>query len=179
MDVTKRNPPLSHDKKHMETISRMSSWLGRAVLLVATIIFTLISIRFFSDPVGAAASAHIITGTPTAVTMIRVGFGGFPLAIAIINVVCLVSAKRLLTGLYFLTIMIGVITFVRIWGAVADGATPETLKVLRPEIVLLALSMLSIALEYRTRRWLHSQPGQFPRAHGEPARAHGEPASRG
>jgi len=138
----------------MDTISRIGLWQGRIVLTAATVIFTLISLRYLIDPVGVANEFKISLGTATAITNLRVAFGAFPLGFAIIVFSCVISTKRLLRGLFFFGTIIGVVTAVRIYGVLTDGATPESLKVLRPEIVMLMLSIVGILLEMRRRRLL-------------------------
>jgi hypothetical protein len=138
----------------MDTISRIGLWQGRVVLLAATVIFTLIGLRYLINPVEAANEFKISLGTATAITNMRVGFGAFPLGFAIIVSSCLISTRRLLRGLFFVGTIIAVTTAVRIFGAVVDGTTHETLKVLRPEIVMSVLSVVGIILELRRRRLL-------------------------
>ena len=138
----------------MDTISRIGLWQGRVVLLAATVIFTLISLRYLINPVAAANEFKISLGTSTAITNIRVGFGAFPLGFAIIVFSCLISTRRLLSGLFFVGTIIAVVTVVRIYGAVVDGTTTATLKVLRPEIAMSILSVVGIILEMRRRRLL-------------------------
>src|SRR4249920_3917593 len=138
----------------MDTISRLGLWQGRVVLLAATVIFMLIGLRYLINPVTAASEFKILLGSATAITNMRVGFGAFPLGFAIIVFSCLISTRRLLRGLFFVGTIIVVATVVRIYGAVMDGTTPETHKVLRPEIALSILSVVGIVLELRRRRLL-------------------------
>jgi hypothetical protein len=139
----------------MNTGSKIGIWFSRFVLSGAGILFTMISIRYLSNPVGATSPFKISLGTATAITNVRIGFGAFPLAFAIVLFSCLLKTRRLLTGLYFLGVLISVATIVRIIGVMVDGATTETLKVLRPEILLFCLTAISIVIEYR-RRQLHN-----------------------
>lgn len=124
------------------------------MLLAVTVIFTLIGFNFLTNPVGATAPFKIYLGSAAAVTNMRVGFGAFPIAFALIALVCLVSEGRLLVGLYFVVAIVGIVTAVRIVGLQIDGAAAETLKVLRPELVLLTLSTISLFLEKGRRRAL-------------------------
>jgi Domain of unknown function (DUF4345) len=137
----------------MDTISRIGLWQGRVVLLAATVIFALIGLRYLINPVEAANEFKISLGTATAITNMRVGFGAFPLGFAIIVFSCLISTGRLLRGLFFVGTIIAVTTAVRIYGAVVDGTTHATIKVLRPEIVMSILSGVGIILELRRRRF--------------------------
>ena len=64
---------------------------------------------------------------------------------------CLISTKRLLTGAALLAAVIGAATLARVQGLLLDGMTPYNLGVLRPEVVMLTLSVVGIALERRRR----------------------------
>ncbi len=113
---------------------------------------TMIALRNLRDPIGATLPMGIVLTSPTAITVVRVGFGGFPLGFAIALLACLVATRRLLTGVSFVAAVIGAATGARIQGLVLDGATPYNLALLRPEVVLLTLSVVAIVLERRRRR---------------------------
>src|SRR6476646_5744121 len=100
---------------------RHTVWFGRIVLLVATLLFSLIALRNLLDPVGSGAPHGITFGSAAGVTVARVGFGGFPLAFAIILASCLAAQRRLLAGLGFLAVLAIVVTAVRVLGLVMDG----------------------------------------------------------
>jgi len=131
---------------------RFTPWLTRLILGAATLIFTLIGVKYITDPVRAAASFNISLGSAPAITSMRVGFGAFPVGFAIIVASCLVSTSRLLLGLYFVATIIGVATAARVLGIVVDGAAPESVVLLRPEVALLALSVVGVLLESGRRR---------------------------
>jgi len=75
----------------------------------------------------------------------------FPLGCAIFTFFCLLSTRRLLTGLGFVGNMVGVLLGVRIVGIPADGMAQENLRLARAEIVLLVLVAIGILLE--PARW--------------------------
>jgi hypothetical protein len=132
---------------------RIAPWLPRLLLLLATVLFSLIGFRYLGDPVNNAASDSIVLGSVMAISRVRVGFGGFPLALSFILLGCLVSSRRLLTGLAVLATTVAVITVARLVGIAIDGPAEEAVKLLRVEIVLLALSVAAIFLEHaRLRR---------------------------
>src|SRR6266581_3490097 len=79
-------------------VSRIAPMLRRAPLVMVTIIFTLISLRYLSDPIRAATAAGVSFTSPGGITVARVGFGAFPLSFAILAFSCLVSTRRLLAG---------------------------------------------------------------------------------
>jgi len=130
---------------------RFVPWLSRFVLLSATVIFSAIAVKYLADPVRTAAEFKISLGSAAAVTNMRVGFGALPLGFSLITLGCLISARRRLTGLWFIVTIFGVATAARILGIVVDGPARESLMVLRPEVVLLALSSVSLVLERRRR----------------------------
>jgi hypothetical protein len=130
---------------------RAAPWLPRILLFLATVLFSLIGFRYLGDPVNKAAADSIILGSVMAISRVRVGFGGFPLALSLILLGCLFSQKRLLTGLTVLATTVGVVTAARLVGIAIDGPVEEAVRLLRVEIVLLALSVAAIFLE-RTRR---------------------------
>ncbi len=99
----------------------------------------------------AATSVKISLGSAAAITSMRVGFGAFPLGFAIIVASCLVSTSRLLLGLFFVATIFGAATGARLLGIVVDGAAPESVFLLRPEVALLALSVIGVLLESARR----------------------------
>lgn len=141
----------------MEKHGRFTFWLGRIVLAIFTIIFTLIGLRFIADPVGAAAGSGITLGTPVGITIARVGFGAFPLGCAVNAAFCLASARRLLAGLFFVSSMVSVVLVIRVVGILVDHTSHESLRVLGAEVVLLALSAVSLFAELSRRRY---RPGE-------------------
>jgi len=126
---------------------RMAPWLPRLLLLLATMLFFLIGFKYLGDPVNRAASDSIVLGSVMAISRVRVGFGGFPLALSLILLGCLLSPKHLLTGLTVLAITVGVVTAARLLGIAIDGPADEAVRLLRVEIILLALSVSAIILE--------------------------------
>jgi len=112
---------------------RIVSWLGRFVLLAATVIFTLIGVRYLTNPVGAAAEFHTTFASPAGATSMRVGFGAFPLAFAGLLAVSLFSARRRLFGLTMV---------------VVDGPAVESSRLLVPEIVMTVLSTFCAVYEW-------------------------------
>ena len=117
-----------------------------------TLLFSLLAWPALVDPIQEAARHGITLGSAEAVSRIRIGFGATTLAAAAIAFVCLISPRRLLTGLYFVLMFVGVITIVRIIGVITSGLNDFDLRVLRPEIAMLALTSLSIVLERGKQR---------------------------
>jgi hypothetical protein len=126
-------------------------WFNRLVLVAAAMVMTLIAIRNLRDPIGATRPLDIALQSASAVTIARVGFGGFPLGFAAALIGCLFSTRRLLIGTALVLAVVGGATVARIQGLLVDGATPYNLGLLRPEITMVTLSGLGAFLERRRR----------------------------
>jgi len=128
------------------------------LLLLATGLFMMIGFSYLGAPVEKAAADEIVLGSVMAISRVRVGFGAFPLALAIVLLGCLISPKRLLTGLIVLATTVAVVTAARLVGIAADGPAEEALRLLRVEVILLALSVGGIFIERaRLRRFQEAQ----------------------
>jgi hypothetical protein len=133
----------------MTGLLRHSIWFGRVVLVAAIFLFSAIAMKNLGDPIAAVAPHEITLGSAAGITVARVGFGAFPLGFAIVLATCLISERRLLIGLGFLSILAIVVTAVRVFGAVVDGPAPFTLMVLKPEVALIFFSTLAYFVERR------------------------------
>jgi len=78
--------------------------------------------------------------------------GAIFLALAVLVLLSLLSTRRLLAGLALLAVVIAFVTATRLLGVFMDGAAPETLFKLKPEVVLLTLSIVAIVIESARRR---------------------------
>jgi Domain of unknown function (DUF4345) len=135
----------------MNGFSRGVVWFNRLLLAAATLVMALIALRNLRDPISATLPLDIALRSPSAVTTVRVGFGGFPLGFAVALFGCLISTRRLLTGVAILAAVIGAATLARVQGLLLDGMTPHNLGLLGPEVAMLTLSAVGIALERRRR----------------------------
>lgn len=120
---------------------------SRFVLAGATLIFTMIGLRYITDPVRASAETGVTLGSALAATTTRVGSGAFPLGFAIFISICLFSKRRLFAGVGLISVVITTAIVVRIVGLIADGPAPESTRLFIPEGVMFALSLTAIALE--------------------------------
>jgi hypothetical protein len=136
----------------MEKLWRIAPWLTRIMLIPPTLIFTLIASRYLFHPVETGAEIGLAFNAPLAVTIIRVGFGAFPLGCAFFTLSCLVSKRRVLTGLGFVSTMMGVALIVRVFGMLADSTVAQNMKLVRAEIGLLVVMAAGILLELGRRR---------------------------
>jgi hypothetical protein len=157
----------------MSKSPRALVWFNRLLLAAATFIMTMIAMRTLRDPVGATRSVGIVLSSPTAITVARVGFGGFPLGLAVALLGSLISKERLLGGLYLLLAVMGAATIARIQGIVLDGPTPYNLGLLRSEILLSVLSVVGIVLGRGQRHG--DRNGADHRASLQPSTAAGGP----
>jgi len=132
----------------MSRRDRAVIWFGRLVIGATTFIMVAIAIR----QLGAARAMDIVLRSPSAVTIARVGLGGFPLGFAIALASGLTSSRRLLIGLWLVAAVVGGATVARVQGLVLDGATPYNLRLLGPEVTLMVLSFTAITLERRRSR---------------------------
>ena len=136
----------------MKMFWKIAPWLSRIILVPPTVIFTLIALRYISKPAQAAAAVGISLNTPLAATILRIGFGAFPLGAALFTLWCLISSRRILTGLTFVGIMLGMALIVRVFGMLADGTVKESMALVRSEAILLIICGLGVALEFGRRR---------------------------
>ena len=74
-----------------------SVWFSRLIITAATFVMSMIALRSLRDPIAATLPMGIVLTSPAAITVVRVGFGGFPLGFAIALFGCLISTRRLLT----------------------------------------------------------------------------------
>jgi hypothetical protein len=127
-------------------LSRISAVVCRAPLFMMTVVFTLISFRYLSDTVGAAAAVGIDLASPGGITTARVGFGAFPLAFAILAFVSLVSARWRLAGLYMVLTIDSIAMAVRACSIITVHSAASA-RLFGPEAVLFILSLFAIRLE--------------------------------
>lgn len=123
----------------------------RVPLVMMTIIFSLISVRYLSNPVTAAAKVGISFTSPGGITIVRVGFAAFPLSFAILAFISLFSERHRLSGLYMVLTVDSIVMAVRTLGIIAAHSM-ESAKLLAPETVLLVLSLIAIRLEWNAAK---------------------------
>lgn len=131
---------------------RFAPWLTRLILVPPTVIFALIASRYIAHPVETGATIGLAFNSALEVTIIRVGFGAFPLGCSIFTLSCLISKRRLRTGLGFVETIIGVALAVRIFGMLADGTVRQNIGLVRAEVVLLVLVTIGALIEFGRRR---------------------------
>lgn len=135
----------------MESSSRFSPWISRLVLVGAGVVFAMIGLRYILDPAKAAAATGVSLSSALATTATRVGFGAFPLGLALFLFGCLASKRTLLMGVSLVATVVAVTIAVRAIGVVVDGAEQQSLRLFIPEGVMLVLASVGILLEMRGR----------------------------
>jgi len=136
----------------MNRLTTFAPWINRIVLAAATFVFTMIGIRYIADPVHAAAATGAILNTPLAVTTTRIGFGAFPLGIAVFTFTSLLSTRRLLPGVRLVAIVVTSTIFIRVIGIFADGALPASSRLFIPEGVILTLAAAGLFVQTRAAK---------------------------
>lgn len=99
-------------------------WFERLVLAAGTLIMTMIALRTLRDPIGMTLPLGIALNAPTAITVVRVGFGGFPLGFAIALFSCLISTRRLLIGVSLVAAVMAATMVARIQGSWSTASQP-------------------------------------------------------
>jgi hypothetical protein len=128
-------------------MNRFAPWIQRIVLAAATFVFGAIGMRYVADPVQAATATGATLNTAFAVTTTRVGFGAFPLGVAIFTVTSLFSTRRLVPAVQLVATLVTSAIVVRVIGIIADGAVPASSKLFIPEGVILLLSLTGLLLQ--------------------------------
>jgi hypothetical protein len=121
-------------------------WFTRIILVFVIGILLLIAKKYLFDPTGASAERGIIVSSGVGRTIARVGFGGFPLACAIVIAMCLAAADRVRFGLWFVIALFGTVLIVRLVSAVADQSLADNVPLIIPEVVFLALTTAALVL---------------------------------
>jgi hypothetical protein len=127
----------------------VSSWLSRLVMVPPALVFTLISVRFFTNP--AHATPGVMLTTPEAFTDTRV-IGAWMVTMLAMLITFLVSEDRLWLGHLQLVAFMGVTLVVRIFGFMNDGTTLATgnqKPITIIEIVFLTLNIAGFIMQSR------------------------------
>jgi len=99
---------------------RFAPWLSRFIMFPPAIIFSVITFRYFTNPLHATSGTTLIT--PEAITDTRV-IGAWALTLLFMLITFLLSRDRLWLGHLQLVFFMGATLVVRIFGFVNDGTT--------------------------------------------------------
>jgi hypothetical protein len=149
----------------------LSKWLSRIILILPIVLFVQIGIPHLLHPVETLAGRGISFSSGFGITTARMGFGAFPLGLAVFLLGCVLSDRRVLTGLSLVATMDAVILVMRIFAMNADASVQDNLKLVAAEVVLLILTGIGILLEVRRReRIQESHDGPHREEEVRPAR---------
>ncbi|HEX6502387.1 MAG TPA: hypothetical protein VF011_04015 [Terriglobales bacterium] len=137
---------------HRRMIWNFAPWLSRIVMLPPIVIFTLIGIRFLTNP--AHATPGVTLNTPEAFTDTRV-LGAWMVTMVLMLIVFLLSENRLWLGNLQLAVFMGATLAVRIFGFANDGTSlamgnQRTITIV--ETVFLVLNTLGFFVQTRLFR---------------------------
>lgn len=128
----------------MNQAARFGLWIDRIVLAATTVILMAISARFVIDPISAASARGIVINSAIAAMTARIGFGAFPLALAVFTLSCLVSRTRHRIGVALVAILMAVLIVIRFLSLITDGAVPESVRLFAPEGIILVLALTGL-----------------------------------
>jgi hypothetical protein len=131
----------------MNTFWKISPWINKLILLLPAAVFLIISIEPLAHPAANAAAQGIALTSPVGATIFRVSFAGFPLSCAAFLAYCLWSTRRMLTGLIFSALVLGTLLAVRVFGMEVDSTVQQSMPLVKPEIVLVAMALIGVAME--------------------------------
>ena len=137
----------------MKTFWKAAPWISKAIVLMSAAIFIMIAVDPLAHPAANAAAQGIAFTSPLGSTVFRVSFAGFPLGCAAFLAYCLLSSRRTLTGLIFSALVLGILLLVRIYGMEIDSTVQQSIPLVKPEIVLVAITLAGIAIEMGRRAY--------------------------
>ena len=126
-------------------------WVSRVVLGLAGLLLLRVGFGLMFDPVRAVMEQGIALPSPSAVTSMRAVGGGF-VGVGLLLLATLASQRWIRSGLILLLTFAGALTAGRLVGLALDGPAPFTLKVLKPEVALVALSGLALLTTFKRQR---------------------------
>lgn len=141
-------PAASPIQKWLRTFA---PWLSRFVMLPPVFIFSLISVRFLTNP--GHAIPGVALNSPEALTDTRV-IGAWMVTLVLLLIAFLISEKRLWLGHLQLALFMGITLVVRIFGFMNDGTTlamgnQRTITI--AETLFLVLNTLGLIAQARLR----------------------------
>jgi len=137
---------------------RLAPWLSRLVMFPPVIVFTAISLRYFTNPEHAIAGTTL--NTPEAFTDTRV-LGAFTLTLLIMLVTFLSSKARLWLGHLQLAFFMAAALVTRVFGFMHDGTTlamGNQRFITIVETVLLILNAAGLLLQIQFSKQSEARP---------------------
>jgi hypothetical protein len=140
-----------HRPEMARGLRRLAPWLSRLVMFPPVVIFTLIALRYFTNPTHATSGTTL--NTPEAFTDTRV-IGAWILTLLFMLVTFLLAKDRLWLGHLQLAFFMGAALAVRVFGFVNDGTTLATGNqrvITVVEIIFLILNSAGLFLQSHQR----------------------------
>ena len=135
----------------MNKLSKLVPWMTRLFLVPPTVVLSITGARYLIHPVYSAALMGMTFCINFGLTTARILLGGLPLGCALFLAICLFSRRRVLAGLLFTSILMGIVLLVRVSGVYGISTVTEYLKLVRVELVLLFLCGIGVLLEFGRR----------------------------
>jgi len=137
---------------------RLIPLLSRLVMFPPILIFSMISLRYFTNPSHATSGTTL--NTPEAFTDTRV-IGAWILTLLMMLITFLSSNRRLWMGHLQLAFFMAAALVVRIFGFVHDGTTlamGNQRVITIAEIIFLTLNLIGLVVQARWLKEVHSGP---------------------
>jgi hypothetical protein len=135
----------------VNTFWKYSPWISKFILLPPTALFIMIGVQHLAQPAAMAAAQGFAFTSPVGPTVFRAALAGFPLGCAAFLIYCLASNRRTLTGLIFLTLLVGIILVIRIYAMEVESSVQQSMPRVKGEIILVVMSLVGIAIEIGRR----------------------------
>ncbi|HUE35849.1 MAG TPA: DUF4345 family protein [Candidatus Acidoferrum sp.] len=131
-----------------------TEYMSRMFMMPPTVIFTIISLRFLTNPTHAISPTGLAYSQPDAITDTRV-IGAVFLALAVLVLGVVLSKNLLRQGHVILIVVLGLVLAVRLYGFATDGTSimmgDEWVKTFG-EIIFLTLNMVGLVVQTIRRR---------------------------
>lgn len=150
--MTASMPDYSRADFELPKPSRVKVIVSRVPLIIMAFAFTAIAVRYMTTPVQAAAAAGITFTSADGITVARVGFAGFPFALALLALFCLISDRRILFGLVIALTVLSVIIVTRAIGIALDHSGMANARLFVPEGVMTGLTIIAMRIELQRRQ---------------------------
>ena len=138
----------------MKALWKAAPWISKVIVLMSAAVFLMIAVEPLTHPAANAAAQGMAFTSSLGPTVFRVSFAGFPLGCAAFLAYCLLSSRRTLTGLIFSALILWILLLVRIYGMEIDSTVQQSMPLVKPEIILVAITLAGIAIEMGLRSYV-------------------------
>jgi hypothetical protein len=140
----------------MSAFRKIAPWISRLIMLVPILLFVALGVHFLFHVTAAAGARGIVFVSGMGMTVARIGFGAFPLGCGLFLLGCVFSERLLLTAFAFVATLDSVVLVVRIASMFSDSTVQQNIRLVRAEVLLLALTLAGVLIELARRR--HAPP---------------------